>query len=668
MIKVMPPAPSLIDPFRRLRDWLSTALAPALYGGPKEASRKRGRRARLTAVGMLIFSAGFAVRLLHWQDAQVQMNNDEAVISALARPYSQEAGKMINERRLLYPAEPFDRTDARMIIHPPGYSILVAAALKAFEGLDSLRLIQITGDSLAAVLVYIIVLGLLPAGAAVIAGLLVAFSPHLAFYSLWLTPESLSVLPVLGAVLLIICAAASPGPIKVVIAGALLGLSCWLRANGLLLAPFLAIDCLFLLDRKVRWRYAALLVATALVVISPITIRNWIVYHRFIPLSLGSGITLIEGIAEYDKENRFGLPATDREAAQKDGEWHDRPEYATSLWTPNGVERDRSRFARGLSVIRANPGWFAGVMLDRAFGMLRYNDSFGHGRHYDIASAPTLAAAPPFGHRLSDDIEPRQVWMNEPADLIGEGQTLARNAEAFVTGLGRAQILAGDDSGFADQFASAPIPVKRNTDYLLEVPVWERQGALAARISTADRRISLAAQIVRAPAREDEDFDESRVPQPPGPSPVTIIRIPFASGDRDEALLVISNNGPAPTRPAVQLGGVELFELGPTPHLWTRLPRELFRGIQKNIYKTTLMLSLILSGIALLALARMPRAALALLAVPFYYLSLQSFLHTEYRYIVVIHYFLFGLAAVPAFVAIRAALDLLGRARAPTSD
>src|SRR5215208_1867101 len=94
MIKVMPPAPSLIDPFRRLRDWLSTALSPSLYGRPKEAPRKKGRRTRLAAVGMLIFFAGFAVRLLHWQDAQVQMDNDEAVISALARPYSQEAGKM----------------------------------------------------------------------------------------------------------------------------------------------------------------------------------------------------------------------------------------------------------------------------------------------------------------------------------------------------------------------------------------------------------------------------------------------------------------------------------------------------------------------------------------------------------------------------------------------
>jgi hypothetical protein len=664
----MPPAPSLIDSFRRSRDWLSTALAPSLYARPKEAPPKRGRRARLTAIGLLIFAAGFAVRLLHWQDAQVEMNKDEAVISALARPYRQEAVKMLGERRLLYPAEPFDPTDARMIVHPPGYSILMAATLKAFEDLDSLRLIQITGDSLAAVLVYIIVLGLLPAGVAGTAGLLAAFSPHLAFYSLWLTPESLSALPVLAAVLLIAGAARSPGPIKVVIAGALLGLSCWLRANGLLLAPFLAVVCLLPLDRRVRWRYAALLAGAALAVISPITIRNWIVYHRFIPLSLGSGITLIEGIAEYDKENRFGLPATDREAVRKDGEWHDRPEYATSLWTPDGVERDRSRFARGLSVIRANPGWFAGVMLDRAFGMLRYNDSFGHGRRYDIASVPTLAPAPPFGHRLSDSSEPRQVWMSEPADLIGGGQALARNAEAFVTGFDRAQILAGDGSGFADQFASAPIPLKRNTDYLLEVPVWERQGALAARITTLDRRISLAAQIVRAADREEEESGESRMPERPGPSPVMVIRMPFASGERDEARLVISNNGPAPARPALQLGVVELFELGPTPHLWTRLPRELFRGIQKNIFKTTLMLSLIFSSIALLALARRPRALLVLLAVPFYYLSLQSFLHTEYRYIIAIHYFLFGLAAVPAFIAVRAALHLLRRARARMSS
>lgn len=58
------------------------------------------------------------------------------------------------------------------------------------------------------------------------------------------------------------------------------------------------------------------------------------------------------------------------------------------------------------------------------------------------------------------------------------------------------------------------------------------------------------------------------------------------------------------------------------------------------------MLPLIGIGIILLAAARRWRVLLVLLVVPAYYLSVQSALHTEYRYILAIHYFLSVMAAV----------------------
>jgi hypothetical protein len=53
----------------------------------------------------------------------------------------------------------------------------------------------------------------------------------------------------------------------------------------------------------------------------------------------------------------------------------------------------------------------------------------------------------------------------------------------------------------------------------------------------------------------------------------------------------------------------------------------------------------------LLALAGRTRALLMLLAVPAYYLLVQSAFHTEYRYILAIHYFLFVMAAVVFYCA-----------------
>ena len=84
--------------------------------------------------------------------------------------------------------------------------------------------------------------------------------------------------------------------------GFLIGLSCWLRANTLLLAPFLAILIIILLRRRrvASCYYAAVLVGVTILVVAPITLRNLIVFKRFIPIQLGSGVTLIEGIADYD--------------------------------------------------------------------------------------------------------------------------------------------------------------------------------------------------------------------------------------------------------------------------------------------------------------------------------------------------------------------------------
>ena len=47
------------------------------------------------------------------------------------------------------------------------------------------------------------------------------------------------------------------------------------------------------------------------------------------------------------------------------------PAYAKSLFSPDGVERDRARLQRGLSVIGRHPLWFGTVMLRRAGSMVK---------------------------------------------------------------------------------------------------------------------------------------------------------------------------------------------------------------------------------------------------------------------------------------------------------
>ncbi len=586
---------------------------------------------------------------------------------------------------ILFASKPVESQDARMILHPPGYSILLAAIGQNAESGRSysrLRLLQTFCDAGAAALVFLIAAQLFAFPVATIAGMLVAFSPHLACYSLWLSPETLAVVPVLAAFYLIARSIGRPGLVTMIAAGALIGVSCWLRANALLLAPFVAVSVSPLIERGKRLRYAAALVVATAVVISPIALRNWLAYERFVPLSLGAGITMVEGIADYDQERRFGMPPTDQAVKYKDAEWHNRPDYQGNIWVPDGVDRDRARFARGLQVIRSHPAWFAGVMIRRGASMLRYNDSLGPGPAFYSPNVPLVSAEPSFGQSLAATNEAQAVWASSPGELIARGEPLSEMAVSSPASDGEAFRVAGDDSLFGDQFASMPIPVERHTDYLMQVEVKTEQGRVATKVTSADRRITLAAEALaetdekrknkprrtQQSAKPIDSPDESAATR--GDPDVSLVNLLFASGNRGEIRFVISNNGASAARPTIEVGETRLFELGPTPNLWTRFVRPAVRGIQRNLFTTRHMVPLVAIGVALLALARRKRAIVVLLAVPAYYLLFQSAFHTEYRYILPIHYFLFvfagaALYTIGAFVSSAARKGLRFGVRSP---
>jgi dolichyl-phosphate-mannose-protein mannosyltransferase len=652
------------NPNRPLK-WLSELLGSSVGGiATPEVHRKTDHRC-LAVTAAVIFMAAVGVRALHWQDARADLERKDSVRTNLLRSYLREASRIREDGNILFASKPVESQDARMILHPPGYSILLAAIGQTSESSSShsrLRLLQICCDAGAAALVFLIAAQLFVLPAATIAGMLVAFSPHLASYSLWLSPETLAVVPVLGAFYLIARSIGQPRLLTMIAAGALIGVSCWLRANALLLAPFVAVSVSPLIERGKRLRYAATLVAAAAAMISPVTLRNWLAYERFVPLSLGAGITMVEGIADYDSEGRFRMPPTDVAVRYKDAEWHNRPDYQGNIWVPDGVERDRARFARGLQVIRSNPAWFAGVMIRRGASMLRYNDSLGSGPAFYSPQVPVVLAEPSFGHSVSAVDESQAIWASSPGELMARGETLSEMAESSLASDGKAFRVAGDDSLFGDQFASMPIPVERHTDYLMQVEVKSEQGRVATKVTSADRGITLG---VEALAETDEKTRRKKTRRnqqraepidSPGESAATggdpdlsLVNLLFASGNRSEIRFVISNNGASTARPTIEVGETRLFELGPTPNLWTRFVRPAVRGIQRNLFTTRHMVPLVAIGVALLALARRKRAIVVLLVVPAYYLLFQSAFHTEYRYILPIHYFLFMFAGAALY-------------------
>jgi len=77
---------------------------------------------------------------------------------------------------------------------------------------------------------------------------------------------------------------------------------------------------------------------------------------------------------------------------------------------------------------------------------------------------------------------------------------------------------------------------------------------------------------------------------------------------------------------------------------WTRVPRLVVRAAQQ-LFVTAIDLPLVLLGLFILFRKRQARSLAILLVVPLYFLCVQSALHTEYRYVLTIHYFLFVVAA-----------------------
>ena len=129
---------------------------------------------------------------------------------------------------------------------------------------------------------------------------------------------------------------------------------------------------------------------------------------------------------------------------------------------------------------------------------------------------------------------------------------------------------------------------------------------------------------------------------------MTFVQLPFVSGNASQVRLVVTNAESEQRRPVIQIGGAEMFQLGPSSYLWTRYPRMLLKNVQK-FFKTKWLLPLALIAIILLALARRGRVLAIILVVPVYYLVVHSPLHVEPRYVLVIQYFLSMLVAASLY-------------------
>lgn len=576
------------------------------------------RRVRF-AICVLIFLLAFGVRVLSWHDTRLEVGKVQSGVTA---DY-QRIARLLQEGGISsFFSSSSPLADLNNLGHPPGYSIVIALVHSVFgNSTTAIQFVQITGDALAAVIIFLIVAELLSTNAAAIAGILAAFSPQFAWNSVLLLPDSLAVLPILLAVYCLVLAIRNPRLYLFVIAGMLVGISCWLRANAMLLTFFIAAVPLLMFRRRKAWPYALAVVIATMLTILPLTIRNAIVFHRFIPLSLGAGQTLLEGITDYDPEGRFGIPKTDMGIMKQEAETFHRPDYYGTLFNPDGIEREQARLVRGFAIIKSHPLWFAGVMVQRGASMLR------------LERSRLISTEPPVSHSLDVADKLPATWSKTPAELFTAGEVLSPRAGASLMENAQWLAVTGDESNYGEQFSSPKETVNKNTDYLFRVPIKIEQGRMKLSVKGSKGRVYASAIV------------ETLETVSPNDQPVQQVQLPFVESESEQVRIVLSNEASNPPKPFARIGTIKLFELGPARFLWTLYPRLLLHGIQK-LFLTAVMLPLTIMGLVLLFARKHWGAFAILLVVPIYYLCVQSIVHTEYRYVLAVDYFLFAFVAI----------------------
>ncbi len=141
------------------------------------------------------------------------------------------------------------------------------------------------------------------------------------------------------------------------ILGLCVALGAYFRSEILLL-PFFALAVKFLMERRIRsiLRPAVITLVPILLLITPWSIRNSMVFDRILPTNSGLWLALWQSFGEY--ENNFGAVNSDVVTFQQTREWG----YTAAFDTPEYDDIFRERV---LKVVAERPMWVAWTMIRR---------------------------------------------------------------------------------------------------------------------------------------------------------------------------------------------------------------------------------------------------------------------------------------------------------------
>ena len=334
---------------------------------------------RTALAGFLLFALALAVRGLYLEDGVALLYTSDQDGTRMARRYDDTARAILGGEGILFP-KVWDPSKTGLASRPPGYGLFLAAVYATFgRSFPLVAAIQDLVTSLGVVLVFLAAKRVFGFAGGVLAGFLVAISPHVAATSNLILADAIASIPLLIAfalVLPVVSGAAEPRSEvpRLVAMGLLFGVAIWLRPNVLLVGPFTSLFLFFLLGRDKRALVlSSLVTAVSLLLVLPITARNWLVFGEFVPVSINGGITLWQGVADAGGRE-YGARMWDKQVMAEEAERYGRPDYLLWWAEPDGILRDKDRYRRATEVIKARPLWYLGAMVRRMGMMLLFTD------------------------------------------------------------------------------------------------------------------------------------------------------------------------------------------------------------------------------------------------------------------------------------------------------
>ena len=228
---------------------------------------------------------------------------------------------------------------------PPVYPVFLAGVYFLFgEGYWPLRVIQIIISSFTCMLVYLLGKNCLDHRTGLIAACINSIYPFFIFFSAFTLTETLYILLLVASVFLLSRTVEQPQKHRLLASGILLGLTVLCRPSTIIFLVFLFGGLIFSpIWSGSKVKNIAILFLLAILTISPWSIRNYLTFRQFVPLTTMGGHTFWEG----NNPQATGGPC------------HYWPEGIDNL---SEVERDRYLTKATLKVIRENPSHFLKLM------------------------------------------------------------------------------------------------------------------------------------------------------------------------------------------------------------------------------------------------------------------------------------------------------------------